>query len=123
MGWSDPSSKADVRTLYHRIYSVVKQIPPGKVATYGQVARIAGRCSARNVGYAMSSVNDSTVPWHRVINSKGRISVRSHGEPSEIQRQMLISEGVVFRRGGSVDLAEYGWPGPEHRNNGIYEKE
>lgn len=123
MGSSDSLSKAEGRTFYHRVYSVVKQIPRGRVATYGQVARIAGRCSARSVGYAMSRVNDSSIPWHRVMNSRGRISVRSHGEPSEIQRQMLISEGVVFRSGGSVDLAEYGWPGPEDRGNGTDEKE
>ncbi|MBD3277042.1 MAG: cysteine methyltransferase [Candidatus Aegiribacteria sp.] len=123
MGSYDTSSTGKKRSLYERIYSVVKQIPSGKVATYGQIARIAGHCSARNVGYAMSGVKDTIVPWHRVINSRGRISVRSHGEPSEIQRQMLLSEGIVFESTGSVDLSVYGWPGPEDRGNDDNEKE
>ncbi|MBN2586374.1 MAG: MGMT family protein [Candidatus Fermentibacteraceae bacterium] len=88
-------------------------IPPGRVATYGQIARLAGRCSPRNVGYAMSSVPpDSPVPWHRVINSRGRISVRSDGEPCDAQRQMLRSEGIEFGPGGTVDLSVFGWRGP-----------
>ncbi len=100
-------------SMYCRIYSVVNMVPPGKVATYGQIARITGRCSARNVGYAMSSVSsDSDVPWHRVINSRGRISVRSHGEECTAQSRMLESEGVVFNDAGTVDLETFGWEGP-----------
>lgn len=100
--------------MYRRIYDTVRTVPPGRVATYGQIARIAGRCSARNVGYAMSSVlPESDVPWHRVINSRGRVSVRSRGEPSRLQRAMLESEGVVFGPGGSVDLEVFGWRGPK----------
>jgi len=100
-------------SMYCRIYSVVNMVPPGKVATYGQIARIAGRCSARNVGYAMSSVSpDSGVPWHRVINSRGRIRVRSHGGECMVQSRMLKSEGVVFSDGGTVDLETFGWEGP-----------
>jgi len=98
--------------MYERIYSVVCMIPPGKTATYGQIAGIAGRCSARNVGYAMSSVpSGSDIPWHRVINSRGRISIRNHGEPCTAQRQMLESEGIVFTARGMVDLERYGWSG------------
>ena len=100
-------------SMYLRIYSVVNMVPPGKVATYGQIARIAGRCSARNVGYAMSSVSsDSDVPWHRVINSRGRISVRSDGETCSAQGRMLESEGVVFSTAGTVDLERFGWTVP-----------
>ncbi|MCK4806261.1 MAG: MGMT family protein [Candidatus Aegiribacteria sp.] len=99
--------------MYDRIYSVVNIVPPGKVATYGQIARIAGRCSARNVGYAMSSVpSESDVPWHRVINSRGSVSVRSHGEQCTAQRKMLEAEGIVFSIGGTVDLDRFGWEGP-----------
>jgi methylated-DNA-protein-cysteine methyltransferase-like protein len=87
-------------------------IPPGRVTTYGQIAREVGRCSARNVGYAMSAVSaESDVPWHRVINSRGSISIRSNGEPSAAQRQMLESEGVVFNAGGVVDLERFAWRG------------
>jgi methylated-DNA-protein-cysteine methyltransferase-like protein len=98
--------------LYQRIYWVVSMIPAGRVATYGQIARILGRCSSRNVGYAMHSVPaDSGVPWHRVINSRGRISVRSDGGGCRAQKQMLMAEGVVFNH-DKVDLDIYGWEGP-----------
>ncbi len=108
--WSTQVMK---ESMYRRIYSVVNMIPPGRVATYGQIARIAGGCSARNVGYAMSSVSqESDVPWHRVINSRGRISVRSSGEACTAQDRILESEGVVFSTSGSVDLERFGWTGP-----------
>ncbi|MEN8209821.1 MAG: MGMT family protein [Candidatus Fermentibacteria bacterium] len=100
-------------SMYERIYAVVKMVPPGKVATYGQIARIAGRCSARNVGYAMSSVSSkSDVPWHRIINSRGKISVRSHGEECTVQSRILESEGIVFTITRTVDLEIFGWEGP-----------
>lgn len=99
--------------MYRRIYDAVISVPPGRVATYGQIARIAGGCSARNVGYAMSSLQpDSDVPWHRVINSRGTVSVRSRGEACRLQRVMLESEGFIFGPEGSVDLAVFGWEGP-----------
>jgi methylated-DNA-protein-cysteine methyltransferase-like protein len=100
-------------TMYERIYRAVRMIPVGKVASYGQVARIAGRCSPRNVGYAMSSVPVETdVPWHRVVNSRGMISVRSHGGECSAQRQLLEAEGVEFDPSGRINLKEYGWEGP-----------
>ena len=99
-------------TLYGRIYEVVLRIPRGMVATYGQVARITGGCSPRQVGYAMSSVPfESDVPWHRVINSRGSISVRSSGEECGQQRSMLESEGIVFNEDGKVNLKKFGWEG------------
>ena len=96
-------------------------IPLGRVATYGQVARITGGCTPRQVGYAMSSVpHSSQVPWHRVINSKGRISVRSStGEVSAQQRAMLESEGVEFDESGRIDLLLYGWEGPSQKQAGV----
>ena len=99
--------------MYSRIYSIVSQIPRGKVATYGQISRIAGGCSARNVGYAMSSVPfGSDVPWHRVVNSRGMISIRSSGDECNAQRQLLEAEGIRFGRNGRIDLDEFGWEGP-----------
>ncbi len=99
--------------LHERIYRVVRMVPKGRVATYGQIAEIAGGCTPRMVGYAMAAVPfGSNVPWHRVINSQGRISVRGDGRESPEQRAMLEAEGVVFSGSGRVSLKEYGWTGP-----------
>ena len=68
-----PQLPAEQQRLYERIYLVVRQIPPGKVATYGQVAQITGNCTARMVGYAMAACPDD-VPWQRVINAQGKVS-------------------------------------------------
>jgi methylated-DNA-protein-cysteine methyltransferase-like protein len=99
--------------LHERIYEIVRQIPPGRVATYGQIARIVGGCTPRLVGYAMAAVPFWVdVPWHRVINSKGEVSMRSHSDGHVAQRNMLESEGIVFDDTGRTDLSEYGWEGP-----------
>jgi methylated-DNA-protein-cysteine methyltransferase-like protein len=96
--------------LYKRIYAVVHQIPFGQVATYGQIARIVGRCTARVVGYAMAALPcDTDVPWHRVINRHGKISPRSGGEGGARQRQLLEREGIYFDQQGRVDLSVVGW--------------
>lgn len=96
---------------YERIYRVVVAIPRGRVATYGQVAAIAGRCTPRMVGYAMASVpTGADVPWHRVINGRGGISLRGDGR--ELQSALLEAEGVRFDERGLVDLSEFGWEGP-----------
>jgi methylated-DNA-protein-cysteine methyltransferase-like protein len=99
--------------LYKRIYAVVRHIPSGHVATYGQIARIVGRCTARAVGYAMAALPcDTDVPWHRVINRHGKISPRSSGEGSARQRQRLEGERIHFDQQGRVDLNVVGWAGP-----------
>ena len=88
---------------YSNIYSVVRRIPRGRVATYGQVAGLAGRPGhARQVGYALHALTpDSGVPWHRVINAQGGVSPRSEPGFDAIQRTIL--ERVLSRhpRGGS----------------------
>ena len=95
---------------YEQIYHVVRQIPPGKVATYGQIAKIVDRCTARMVGYAMSALPSNTdVPWQRVINSKGEISRRSRGDGSLRQRRLLQAEGVKFDKRGRVNLGKFRW--------------
>ena len=99
--------------LYENIYKVVREIPPGRVATYGQVASIVGSASARTVGYAMAALKLNDVPWHRVINSQGRISVRSDGGTDSRQHELLVEEGVLFDRHGRVDLDKVGWEGPD----------
>jgi methylated-DNA-protein-cysteine methyltransferase-like protein len=99
------------RSPYERIYAVVRRIPRGKVATYGQVARLAGRCTPRQAGYAMAALpSASGVPWHRVVNARGEISARSRDRDGElIQRVLLEKEGVRFDRRGRLDLARFGW--------------
>jgi methylated-DNA-protein-cysteine methyltransferase-like protein len=95
-----------------RIYAQVRRVPRGKVATYGQIARLAGlEGQARQVGYAMAAVpSSSAVPWHRVINAQGRVSMRSEGPGgSIIQQQLLEREGIVFDAGGRVALSRFGW--------------
>jgi methylated-DNA-protein-cysteine methyltransferase-like protein len=95
-----------------RIYAQVRKIPRGKVATYGQIASLAGlEGQARQVGYAMAAIPaSSTIPWHRVINAQGRVSMRREGPGgSIIQQQLLEREGVVFDGGGRVSLARFGW--------------
>ena len=99
---------------YERIYAVVRRIPPGRVATYGQVAAVEGRATARMVGYAMAALGSgSDVPWQRVINARGEVSERSGGGGTARQRERLEAEGVLFDRRGRVDLARAGWEGPD----------
>lgn len=93
---------------YARIYSVVRRIPTGRVATYGQVAGLAGH--ARQVGYAVSALPDeSNVPWHRVINARGAISARGEPGGDLAQRSLLEAEGVQFNAGGRISLDRYRW--------------
>ena len=100
--------------LYERIYAVVRQIPPGKVATYGQISAIVGGCTARMVGYAMAALSfDTDVPWQRVINRQGKISPRTTGNGSARQQQLLEAEGIHFDKKGRVDFEEVGWSGPD----------
>jgi methylated-DNA-protein-cysteine methyltransferase related protein len=97
---------------YPAIYAVVRRIPPGRVATYGQVAALAGVAGqARLVGYALNALADtSSLPWHRVINAQGRVSPRA-GEPggSVLQRIRLEREGIEFDARGRVSLERFGW--------------
>lgn len=101
---------------YERIYAVVRQIPRGKVATYGQVAELAGLIGKpRLVGYALYRVDPiSDVPWQRVINAKGEVSESTQRNGSDyMQRAMLEDEGVVFDCRGRVDLNQYRWRPPD----------
>ncbi len=98
--------------LWDRIYAVVARIPRGRVATYGQVAAVAGLPrQARLVGYAMYGLPaGSKLPWHRVINARGEVSERSDPGPSEaLQRHLLEREGVRFDQRGRVSLKRYRW--------------
>jgi methylated-DNA-protein-cysteine methyltransferase related protein len=104
----------DTMIVRAKIWAAVKRIPRGRVATYGQIADVAG-CSghARQVGYALSALpSDSDVPWHRVINSFGEISARSGDDSHELQRRLLESEGIVFDENDRIDLRKYKWDSP-----------
>ena len=97
---------------YEAIYAVVRQIPAGRVATYGQVADLADLPrQARLVGYALFRVAlETDVPWHRVINAKGEISespFRLGGD--YLQRSLLEAEGVEFDAKGKIKLSQYRW--------------
>jgi methylated-DNA-protein-cysteine methyltransferase-like protein len=96
---------------YARIYAIVRRIPRGRVATYGQVAALAGlRGHARQVGYALHTLSGATnVPWHRVINARGEISHRSRFGGELRQRQMLEAEGVEFDWRGRIRMGRYRW--------------
>ncbi|MDX1396235.1 MAG: MGMT family protein [Gemmatimonadota bacterium] len=94
---------------YERIYEAVRLIPPGRVATYGQVAQVAGLGRhARMVGYALHAC-DEDVPWHRVINARGEISARSDPFYEGLQRERLEEEGVAFDDRGRIPLARFRW--------------
>ena len=99
--------------FYECVYALVRQVPPGKVVTYGQVAALLGQPrAARAVGYALRFLPAGTdVPWHRVINHRGQISLRTPPESPLLQRLLLEEEGVVFDAEGRVDLGVYRWQG------------
>ncbi len=97
---------------YRKVWAVVSRIPKGRVATYGQVARLAGLPRhARLAGYALHALPArSDVPWHRVVNAKGEVSPRRDGsEHDRLQRLMLERERVRFDRKGRISLAVFGW--------------
>lgn len=109
---------ASGRGNYARIHAVVRRIPRGRVANYGQVAIVAGLPGhARQVGYALHAVGpEDDVPWQRVVNAKGEVSPRRMPGWDAVQRVLLEREGVVFDARGRIDLARYGWrPGARER--------
>ena len=95
---------------FEKIYEVVRNIPKGKVATYGQVATLAGNPRwARVVGYALHNNPDpSTIPCHRVVNREGKVAAAFVFGGSGVQRGLLESEGIVFEPDGTIDLEKYG---------------
>ena len=95
---------------YDLVYGLIARIHRGRVATYGQIAALAGKPGrARQVGYALAHAPaDSSLPWHRVINAKGRVSPRSNSRFHQMQRAMLESEGVLFD-GDRIDMKKYLW--------------
>ncbi len=100
------------KSVYETVYEIVRQIPSGKVVSYGQIARMVEGCTARMVGYAMAATPwESDIPWQRVINSQGKISPRSSGEGGLLQQEFLEAEGVHFDKQKRVDFNKFGWQG------------
>lgn len=95
---------------YERIYAVVRRVPRGRVATYGQIAALAGMPGhARQVGYALHATPEGAgLPWHRIINASGAISLPPH-DGGDAQRALLRRERVVVTAAGRIDLAKYQW--------------
>ena len=105
--------------FYEAAWAVARQVPRGKVVTYGQIATWLGSPrAARAVGYAMFNVPGDDVPWHRVINARGEISVGGALHRPELQRTLLEAEGVRFDVAGRVDLKRYLWRGPPRSTGG-----
>jgi methylated-DNA-protein-cysteine methyltransferase-like protein len=108
--------RAALPVFVRAVYALVRAVPRGTVVTYGQVAAILGHPrAARAVGTALSHLPGPLgriVPWQRVINANGRISIRGDVQRPDLQRQLLELEGIVFR-GGCVDLRTYRWAGPK----------
>lgn len=100
-----------MKVTYDMIHRVVSRIPRGRVATYGQIAELAGIAGQpRRVGYALSALPDgSAVPWQRVVNAKGEISLRAHSGAENLQRKLLRAEGVMFDRNGRISMARFQW--------------
>jgi methylated-DNA-protein-cysteine methyltransferase-like protein len=96
---------------YAAIYRIVRRIPRGRVATYGQVAELAGLAGhARQVGYALHALpSGTTVPWHRVVNAAGAISLRASPGAELTQRMLLEREGIRFDGRGRLSLARVRW--------------
>jgi methylated-DNA-protein-cysteine methyltransferase related protein len=100
------------RPVDERIYRAVMRIPRGQVATYGQIARVAGLPRGhRQVGRALRELfDDGLVPWHRVVAADGRVPQRSaDGVAEAVQRDRLEQEGVAFDPRGRVPLARFRW--------------
>lgn len=96
---------------FEKIYQIIKRIPKGKVATYGQIAAMAGiPRGARTVGWALAILQDDTVPWHRVINAQGRSSFPETAK-RKLQQSLLEAEGVVFNVNAQVELELFQWDG------------
>ena len=100
----------DEQALKTRVLALVAQIPLGRVMTYGQLATLSGYPgAARQVGFVMNGLLDGhALPWQRVINAQGKVSTDKLGF-GDIQRGLLVSEGVEFDAAGKCDLGKYQW--------------
>lgn len=100
----------EVLSTFERIFAIVREIPYGRVASYGDIADMVPIPSARIVGFALASLKECQVniPWHRVVNHEGKISLR-RPDRMLVQKELLLSEGIQFNKKGRIDLRVYGW--------------
>lgn len=100
--------------FYNKVYNITSQIPLGKVTSYGRIAAILGSPrAARAVGYALNSLKEGsidTIPWQRVINSQGMISIKGDHLRASLQRELLEQEGIEFDENNRIDWKKFGWP-------------
>ena len=96
--------------FFNRVVVILRQLPPGRVVTYGAVAAMAGNPrAARQVARVLHALAEKeSLPWHRVVNAQGRISLRP-GRGRELQRALLEEEGIEFDAGGTIDLRRFQW--------------
>jgi methylated-DNA-protein-cysteine methyltransferase-like protein len=108
--WTVSGMMPKVNDNYQTVYETIRHVPKGKVVTYGEIARLCGFINqARLVGYALRSLpSRSKIPWHRVINSQGRISFPKNSSAYRQQKRLLGTDGIRFS-GDKVDLEKYGW--------------
>ncbi|MCA0447413.1 MAG: MGMT family protein [Bacteroidetes bacterium] len=108
---SEPPTFSKNSDFYEKVYAVVKEIPPGKVTSYGLIAEFLGaKSSARLVGYAMNGVgNRIEIPAHRVVNRIGLLTGKFHFETPETMKNRLLAEGVEFIDSDQVDMKKHGW--------------
>ena len=107
------------KNFYEQVYAVVRRIPSGKVTSYGRVAKMLGSPNAaRAVGYALRALKDKQndpvyddIPWQRVVNSHGRISIVNREFSAQLQAQLLREEGVAVSKDLQIDLDRYLWSG------------
>ena len=98
----------DDKTYRERVYAIVRQIPPGRVMTYGQIAVILGEgYTPRTIGYVMHGADSEKVPWQRVINSQGKCSTGKMTIPVNLQQSMLEAESITFDEKGRCDLKQF----------------
>lgn len=125
----------NIQSYYKMVWEIVKQIPHGEVATYGQIASMIpppdgveppayDRWSPQWVGGAMNHTPEGqNIPWQRVINSQGKISLPEGSKEALLQRDLLEGEGLIFDDKDRVDLESHGWEGPDEawlREHGLY---
>lgn len=97
--------------FYAKVYEQVAKIPAGKVCTYGKIAELAGyEKASREVGIAMSEARVKDLPYHRVVNKKGTLAPEHVFGGAQQQKQMLLAEGVVFKKDDSIDMSVCLWP-------------